>query len=640
MSSSLRRKLVSVTSALALMAAVAGGTVAEAAELTWKPDTFEGTFSNADVRDVLRRVIQANGMQVIFRPGVEGTVDGSFDMPLQGAFTKLVEENGLSYEYDAVTNMVTVYSGKSKVAQEFVPLNFVSPAKVRASLGQFGIMANVTIDEKSRVAFIKGSADQVQQAKSMIMQLEESARGIAETAASREKDIEEAKLMQLRREQLERLMNLDVKVIRLRFASVTTETRVFSGKKYTVPGVGQTLRNLLGLGSRYSGLGGAVSDVASGVAATGQTIGERRAIRGQLDSELALNRPYISTDRRTNSVIVRGTPDAIAQVEEIIKQLDKPVPMIEIEVMIVKATDNVSDTFGVDWAWESNVNHSNESTSNGEFPDKRFGGVNTGIVSGDPTGVTAGLVDAAATGAAGQYAAATTGILGGYVWQGTRWALQARLNALESDSKTQTLASPTLVTLDNESARVESTGSEYINVSAGDGSSNTLVEIDAGVSIDITPSVIMPEESSDQPLVRMAVQARNTAVGAASTSGGTASTSGQEVQTEVIIPENRTFIMAGLMDDTRTENQEGIPMLQNLPVLGPLFGTNSQTDNFSETLFFITPDIVYPDEILPRDIAERRYLKSRKVLSRDMRLGLQSSANVIANAVTVMEEDE
>ena len=58
----------------------------------------------------------------------------------------------------------------------------------------------------------------------------------------------------------------------------------------------------------------------------------------------------ISVDRRTNSVVVRGTPTAVDEVERIIKELGQPVPLIELEVMIVQADAGIGRTLGVQWA--------------------------------------------------------------------------------------------------------------------------------------------------------------------------------------------------------------------------------------------------------------------------------------------------
>src|ERR1019366_5309804 len=120
----------------------------------------------------------------------------------------------------------------------------------------------------------------------------------------------------------------EVKVIPLRFTDVGPSTRQFQGKTITVPGIADTLRSVLGLDAPV----GATPEAAAAAAAAAP-----------------YGHPRISIDPRTNSVVVQGSPDAIAAVEKIITQLDRPLQMVEIEVLIVTANVGVAKELGVDW---------------------------------------------------------------------------------------------------------------------------------------------------------------------------------------------------------------------------------------------------------------------------------------------------
>ena len=122
----------------------------------------------------------------------------------------------------------------------------------------------------------------------------------------------------------------EVKVIPLRFTDVGPSTRQFQGKTVTVPGIADTLRSVLGLDERPAG--GAAGD-------------RRRAAA----APSPYGHPRISIDPRTNSVVVQGSPEAIAAVEKIITQLDRPLQMVQIEVLIVTANVGVAKELGVAW---------------------------------------------------------------------------------------------------------------------------------------------------------------------------------------------------------------------------------------------------------------------------------------------------
>ncbi|PHS79497.1 MAG: hypothetical protein COB59_01495 [Rhodospirillaceae bacterium] len=576
-------------------------TMVYAAQLEWKSDTFEATYVDSDVKDALRQVLRQNGMQVIFRPGVKGTVDGSFNMPLQGAFNKLVVENALSYEYDDVTNMVTIFSqGTTSVKQDFVTLrNLNIENRVMAAARDLKLERNVRINTNTGIATLKGDAEQIALLRKLLKDLDiaETDRrkySIANKRSEADMMVARAKAAQAAAEAAQFIdpASLTFQVIPLRYANVGETSRVFHGKTITVPGIEKTLKALMG-----------VAPIANQ--------GEQQVASGPA---WGYGIQQIVVDERTNSIIVRGTEEKVAEVKSLIKKLDRSVPMIEIEVLIVRAVAGVSEQLGVNWAAERNLG-------------RQFGGVNTGIASADPTGVTSGLSSAAATSATGLLSTTPESLLAGFVFQGTSFALQTQLSLLESESKTQTIASPTLVTLNNMTARIERSGSEYFVTQNGDNSGTSLTEIQAGLNLDITPSVIFAESSAERELVRMSVTASNTSVNTAS-AGGSASTSGQQVQTEVIIPINTTFVIGGLVDDSRVDTVRGIPLLKDIPFFGQLFRTDSTADTFTETLFFITPHVVYPEEIVSRDVSQRTYLNDRKTYLGQMRDNLQSKSRV------------
>ena len=150
-------------------------------------------------------------------------------------------------------------------------------------------------------------------------------------------------------------------------------------------------------------------------------------------------------------------------------------------------------------------------------------------------------------------------------------------------------------------------------------------EVEDGVNLDITPSVILPDEATETPLVRLNITAKSTNPAAAAGNVAVA-TEGNVVTTEVMVPHETTFVLGGLLDDTRTKESDGIPGLRHVPVLGALFGTESEANTLVETMFFITPKVIMPNEIVSADIAPRRYLQRRQLSLHETAKKLQETS--------------
>ncbi|MBF0561426.1 MAG: type II secretion system protein GspD [Alphaproteobacteria bacterium] len=611
---SLRRTAIAAASAMMVIGATVPGTTA-ATDIPWKDVTWEHTSVDEDIKDVLRALLSADGLQVIFRPGVKGPVSTHISsMPLRAAFTMLMTENNLEYSYDPGTKMVTILQGgaKGEMSQDFVSLGLVNPDDLVGAMKDFGLGGNIKINKGTNTALLKGTPDQVKLLKDLITDMATSAGKVAAdrakgntsssevtkaAAEAARAEVEAANAAAAAKAESERafrenFLNQEIKIIPLQFATVAATTKKFYDQSVTVPGIAETVNNLLG------------GDIKS---MTKDMPKEQAEKIQEIASSLTFARPMVSTDARTNSVLVRGTPEAIRKVEAIVKQLDQAVPMIEIEVMIVQLKANKESSLGISWAASQSV-------------DSNDGMKTVGISQGMGTPSTAGtsLGSVAALSALPilantlpTSANAGTSATAGFVLNSNRSFLQTQLNMLATNGDSQTIASPHLVTMNNVQAKFAQQDSFSIAITGTTGGAGTLQTVNAGITVDITPSVVLSPDPAVKPLVRLNLTTTNTAPSL--TSNSTVEVTGSTVTTDVLVPDGTTFVLGGIKDDFRTKNSEGVPGLHDIPVLGALFGTDVDSNRLDETVYFITPKIVRPNEIAQTDGAARRYMQSRSL---------------------------
>jgi type II secretory pathway component GspD/PulD (secretin) len=205
-----------------------------------------------------------------------------------------------------------------------------------------------------------------------------------------------------------------------------------------------------------------------------------------------------------------------------------------------------------------------------------------------------------------------------YIYQGTRGALAAQLNALKQQNKSQVLAAPHVVTLNNIQAKITSKRRVSVPITTGDGTRSDIKTVDAGLEMQITPSLIHDDDPGAKQMVRLNINAKNSSFTAA------LQTDEKEVQSNVIVPDGSTFILGGLFQDNHLEGESGVLGLMDIPVIGGLFRSKNMDVNRSETIFFITPKLVDHKTLTAYDVGARDYMYYQKASLEQDRKSLQS----------------
>jgi len=616
-------------------------------QIPWdKSLTVTRTSSDEDIKTVLRSLLQANGLSVLFGPDVQGTVSFRLDkVPISAAFEQLIDEHNLTYLYDAGANTVAVTSvpeGDRARPTTFVPLDQVTYAEVTRAMESFGLSSRgVKYDSGTRTVAISGDMQHVQEVADLIKTLE--------TAHQKERDrlgADRTRELQLKRAELaqqayEELKNFQVKVIPLRFTDVGPTTKQFQGRSVTIPGIMDTLTSILGINPAAQGAGPPPAAAPSALApdTPGSAVVPDATFLGEAQQ---LGHPRISIDQRTNSVVVQGTSEAIAAVEKIIHELDRPLQMVQIEVTIAQADLGVARQLGVDWRASA---FKPDGTPLSGAIDTGTGGTQIGNNVGGTGFNTTGLDALSLLPLAGTPGQTTAS----FVVKGAEGALQAQLQALASKDRARILSAPRLVTLDNITARITRSQNIFVQVDTrspqGGGLGGVgLQEIQTGLTLEITPSIVPAETDRSEALVRLNLRAENSTPGAGVF--GQIDVKSQEVQTNVLVPDGATFVIGGLFDDSQIISESGVPGLKDIPIIGALFRNNLKTKSLGETIFFITPHLVDERSVLQDDIAvkvgsEDYIRRQRRALSTEVHDPSNAdSLSAPAPPLSALEEDE
>ncbi len=294
-------------------------------------------------------------------------------------------------------------------------------------------------------------------------------------------------------------------------------------------------------------------------------------------------RGTVSSETRTNTLIIKDIPSGIAAAKDLIAKLDTPIPQVLIEARIVEASTSFARDLGIQWGLDyqtgtDNLTNTFGSTStSGQTPpaDTSAPAFATRHGSGNYA------VNLPATGTAG-----TLGALGFILGKAgsNPLLLDLRLTAGEQQGKLRTISRPRIITMDNKQAEISQ--GEKIPFETVSASGTTTTFVDASLRLVVTPH-ITPDGS-----VLMKIVATRNSVGAIRSGSGDPSINTKEASTEVLVRDGETTVIGGIVVSDTNDTNKGIPFLKDIPFAGWLFKSSSVSDSQTELLIFITPTIM------------------------------------------------
>lgn len=366
-----------------------------------------------------------------------------------------------------------------------------------------------------------------------------------------------------------------VKIVRLDFAKAAevskTLTQIKSKIGKVVVDEGSNTMVLIDLPQKIKEMEEAVNkmDLPTKTRTFSLNYAKASVLEEKIKSILTSNVGELQVDERMNKIIVTDFPEKIDRIAGLITEFDERDSIVLIEAKIVEITLNKDISYGINW---NNV----------------FAGIDA-IAACDLS------VSLPSDFGAWPHTFTYTRAHGA-----TEYGDQVILKLLERLGKTDVLSTPRITVANNEEAKVlVGTKQAYVTstITQTDGTTTTAdnVEfIDVGVRLSVTPTIsrdgnitmkIKPEVSSAGAPLQL-----TNADGSVRTSVPIVTTS--EAETQLMVRDGTTIIMAGLMKDTRTNNVEKIPGLGDIPLLGHFFRSKGKGNEKTELVIFLTPHII------------------------------------------------
>ena len=360
------------------------------------------------------------------------------------------------------------------------------------------------------------------------------------------------------------------------------------------PGLGTSTGNSLGQAGASSGISGGALSVnsnaslfGSGASSNGRSSSTSTRTTGQQGGQGAvaanLGSIRVIADELNNSVLVWSTKSEFSKIEATLKRLDLPLTQVLIDASIIEVTLTDDLQYGLKWAFSG---------------DARGGYSGIGNVGG---------LDASAT------SALTSGF--SYALRNSAGALKATISALAGKSLLKMLSNPSLMVLDNHTATI-TVGDQVpvqtatTNVITGVATNtNTYQYKDTGVNLSVTPSV------NAGNIVSMQID--QTVTDVVTGSSATQPTFLQrQIGSKVAVRSGESIVLGGLIKNNETKIKNGVPLLQELPLVGNLFAQNTTKGTRTELLVIITPRVVRSDVDI-REVSEdlRERLRGLKDIS-------------------------
>lgn len=263
----------------------------------------------------------------------------------------------------------------------------------------------------------------------------------------------------------------------------------------------------------------------------------------------------IVPDDRSNTLVVRGARRAIEEVTEIVSRLDTRTPQVLIESNLIETSPSFARALGM------------------EFNFDRSAQIRSSFPAGSPA-----------------VGAPFFSVLQDRL--GALQNLQFRLSAAEQEGNIRIISRPSVVTLNNEESTIKSERILRVILPSGGTSVGTVPQSVATESIRVGINLTVTPQVSTDGFVLMKIKVKSSSLGSQSPGSVIPDELSREAEAKVLVRDGETIVIGGIMKDTASTSERGIPFLKDIPLFGWLFKNIRWQKDFEELMVFITPRIV------------------------------------------------
>ncbi len=293
----------------------------------------------------------------------------------------------------------------------------------------------------------------------------------------------------------------------------------------------------------------------------------------------------ISADKATNTLVIIAEPEEYHILEEVIRKLDEPRPLVYVEALIMEVSATRALDLGVEWRVGN--------TYDGGFGAGQPGGVWFGGSQGSNSPVADAFNTGTLTGLPGGFVA---GVIGRGITLGpiTFPTIAAFVRAVKTDSDFNVISTPQILTLDNEEASIEVGQNIPFVTQVVESSQTTDRPIqnfqykDVGVTLKVTPQI------NEDGFIRLKVEESVKAVISQTALQGSVlapTTTYRTAKTSITVKDGETAVIAGLIEARLDRGKTSTPCLGDIPAFGWLFKTTNDRDDKTNLMVFMTPRV-------------------------------------------------
>lgn len=282
----------------------------------------------------------------------------------------------------------------------------------------------------------------------------------------------------------------------------------------------------------------------------------------------------IVIDERTRSLIVKDIPSYLKEIDNFVKNLDKPIKQILLETRILEISSNYSKSLGFEWGISWFPHYTTSIVGSQSSPV---------VVPGGSNPIAVNLpASAGATGVG------TTALTIGYLNPAGTFGLDLRISALQESGKGKIISNPKIITLDNQKAKiVQGESIPYGEKDVQSGQISTKFK-DVAITVETTPHLI--DERSMQLDINVVKEDLVEFINI----GGTFAprTTKLEGVTKVTLKDGETLVIGGIYKKKDTIRDSKVPFLGDIPIAGELFKSTGRDETLYEVMIFITPRVL------------------------------------------------